>query len=175
MQFQTYGLTMANFQSMTPDECFNLCREDETILLVHAYISKLAKFTKQVRIAHNGALSMQANTSLSINARVILMAFVSATHPTHTLNNADFHFVEFQTAATNFVSKVDEITEALTRVAAEEFITYDVAKDFTNLLNTFALLFSQYIDRERVRAQAALGNIVQGLVNVVNDAEAPEE
>ena len=164
---------MANFQSIGPDACMNLCREPESVLLVHAYISKLANFTKQVRVAHDP--SVQANTALAINARVIIMAFVAATHPTEIFTAANPNADQLQIAATNLISKVDEITNALTSqsedISVEEFITYDFAKTFSELLNTYALLFSEFIDRDRVQFQADIGNIVQGLVHIATDAE----
>jgi hypothetical protein len=33
------------------------------------------------------------------------------------------------------------------------------------------LLFSEFIDRDRVQFQADIGNIVQGLVHIATDAE----
>jgi hypothetical protein len=170
---QAYGLTMANFLSIGPDACMNLCREPESVLLVHAYISKLTNFTKQVRVAHDP--SVQANTALAINARVIIMAFVAATHPTEIFTPANPNADQLQIAATNLISKVDEITNALTSqsedISVEEFITYDFANTFSELLNTYALLFSEFIDRDRVQFQADIGNIVQGLVHIATDAE----
>ena len=103
------------------------------------------------------------------------MAFVGAAHPAYTFTREEVNpiVVPLETAAVNFVSKVDDITRALApeseddRVPLEALLTYEFAGDFNNHLTSYVTLFSEFIDRDLVRMQTTVTNIVENLQQVV--------
>lgn len=178
---KTFGLTKENFQTLSGLTAFELSRNRDGINAMSDYIGSIFQFGMRV-LSEDGvsAVAQTGSSRISVSPRVVVMALMGAVHPMVIYDIAEeiLNVPALQAAANDFASKLEEITQGLTLapeddawVPPETLLSFEFLKDFATKMFIYIRLFSAFIDRDRVRAQAAVGNLMQGLVHITTAAE----